>query len=119
LQGVFCKGRPHLAGDAHLALAAVVAGGSSGRRRRSAGAVIVNTRVGPPGGLEDGGGKPRIDLVEAPGPVMAGSLCFTPVPVKHGGLDILGWRINEGPAHGPVRQRFALPTSATTIFTGI
>ncbi|MDR0623686.1 MAG: MBL fold metallo-hydrolase [Treponema sp.] len=43
-----------------------------------------------------GGGKPRLVLVEAEGPVSLGSLRFTPVPVKHGRLDILGWRIDGG-----------------------
>jgi phosphoribosyl 1,2-cyclic phosphate phosphodiesterase len=42
-----------------------------------------------------GGGKPRIILTEAETPVSLGSLRFTPLPVKHGGLDILGWRIDE------------------------
>jgi phosphoribosyl 1,2-cyclic phosphate phosphodiesterase len=42
-----------------------------------------------------GGGKPRLTLIEAEGPVSLGGLRFTPVPVKHGALDILGWKINE------------------------
>jgi phosphoribosyl 1,2-cyclic phosphate phosphodiesterase len=42
-----------------------------------------------------GGGKPRLCLAEAEGPVFLGGLCFTPLPVKHGGMDILGWRIDE------------------------
>jgi phosphoribosyl 1,2-cyclic phosphate phosphodiesterase len=40
-----------------------------------------------------GGGKPRLCLVEAEDAVSIGGLRFTPLPVKHGGLDILGWRI--------------------------
>jgi phosphoribosyl 1,2-cyclic phosphate phosphodiesterase len=48
-----------------------------------------------------GGGKPRLILVEADGPVSLGGLVFTPLPVKHGGLDILGWRIDEAAAPGP------------------
>jgi phosphoribosyl 1,2-cyclic phosphate phosphodiesterase len=47
-----------------------------------------------------GGGKPRLCLVEVAGPVSLGGLCFIPLPVKHGGLDILGWRIN-GEGGGP------------------
>jgi phosphoribosyl 1,2-cyclic phosphate phosphodiesterase len=43
-----------------------------------------------------GGGKPRISLNAADGPVQIGGLTFTPVPVKHGALDILGWKISEG-----------------------
>jgi phosphoribosyl 1,2-cyclic phosphate phosphodiesterase len=41
-----------------------------------------------------GGGKPRLILAEAEAPVSLGGLRFTPLPVKHGGLDILGWRID-------------------------
>jgi phosphoribosyl 1,2-cyclic phosphate phosphodiesterase len=46
---------------------------------------------------QQGGGKPRLLLMEAQGPVLIGSLRFTPAPVKHGELDILGWRIEEEP----------------------
>jgi phosphoribosyl 1,2-cyclic phosphate phosphodiesterase len=42
-----------------------------------------------------GGGKPRLTLAEAAAPVALGSLLFTPLPVKHGRLDILGWRIDQ------------------------
>ncbi|GHT79763.1 MBL fold metallo-hydrolase [Spirochaetia bacterium] len=42
-----------------------------------------------------GGGKPRIIPTEVSAPIIIGSLTFTPIPVKHGGLDILGWRITE------------------------
>jgi phosphoribosyl 1,2-cyclic phosphate phosphodiesterase len=48
-----------------------------------------------------GGGKPRLILVETGGPVSLGGLKFTPLPVKHGGLDILGWRIDEAAGPGP------------------
>ncbi|MDR2158786.1 MAG: MBL fold metallo-hydrolase [Treponema sp.] len=41
-----------------------------------------------------GGGKPHIVLREAVRPLAIGSLLFTPVPVKHGEMDILGWRID-------------------------
>jgi phosphoribosyl 1,2-cyclic phosphate phosphodiesterase len=41
-----------------------------------------------------GGGKPRLTLIEAEGPISLGGLRFTPLPVKHGRLDILGWRID-------------------------
>jgi phosphoribosyl 1,2-cyclic phosphate phosphodiesterase len=50
-----------------------------------------------------GGGKPRISLnsvsgpEERSGPVQIGGLTLTPIPVKHGMLDILGWKIgNKG-----------------------
>ncbi|MDR2134591.1 MAG: MBL fold metallo-hydrolase [Treponema sp.] len=42
-----------------------------------------------------GGGKPRLILSEASGPFTIGGLRVIPVPVKHGVLDILGWRIDE------------------------
>ena len=44
-----------------------------------------------------GGGKPQIIPVEVKDPVVIGKLRFSPVPVKHGALDILGWRIDENP----------------------
>jgi phosphoribosyl 1,2-cyclic phosphate phosphodiesterase len=43
-----------------------------------------------------GGGKPRILLKTPQEPVHIGGLGFTPIPVKHGILDILGWKITEG-----------------------
>ncbi|GHV94659.1 MBL fold metallo-hydrolase [Spirochaetia bacterium] len=50
-----------------------------------------------------GGGKPNIIPAEiaAPAPgvwiaVNIGNLRLSPIPVKHGALDILGWRIDEG-----------------------
>lgn len=44
---------------------------------------------------QKGGGKPRIITREAGEPVVIGALVFTPIPVKHGALDILGWKIRE------------------------
>jgi phosphoribosyl 1,2-cyclic phosphate phosphodiesterase len=44
-----------------------------------------------------GGGKPQLIPIEANAPVMIGNLRFIPIPVKHGALDILGWRIDENP----------------------
>jgi phosphoribosyl 1,2-cyclic phosphate phosphodiesterase len=44
-----------------------------------------------------GGGKPRIQLRPVVSePVRIGNLSLTPLPVKHGALDILGWKISEG-----------------------
>jgi phosphoribosyl 1,2-cyclic phosphate phosphodiesterase len=43
-----------------------------------------------------GGGKPRIELFKTENPVRLGGLLFTPAPVMHGDLPILGWRIDEG-----------------------
>jgi phosphoribosyl 1,2-cyclic phosphate phosphodiesterase len=43
-----------------------------------------------------GGGKPRIQLQPVVSePVRIGNLSLTPLPVKHGTLDILGWKISE------------------------
>jgi phosphoribosyl 1,2-cyclic phosphate phosphodiesterase len=42
-----------------------------------------------------GGGKPRIDLLTADGPFSFENLTVTPVPVKHGKMDVLGWRLRE------------------------
>jgi len=42
-----------------------------------------------------GGGKPRLLPQAIDGPVRIGGLTFTPVPVKHGILDILGWEVRE------------------------
>jgi phosphoribosyl 1,2-cyclic phosphate phosphodiesterase len=44
---------------------------------------------------QKGGGKPRIIPIPVSEPVILGGLIFTPVPVKHGMLDILGWKIEE------------------------
>ncbi|MDR1030902.1 MAG: MBL fold metallo-hydrolase [Treponema sp.] len=42
-----------------------------------------------------GGGKPRINPRVIRKPVRVGALSFTPIPVKHGILDIVGWKIAE------------------------
>ncbi|MDR1307180.1 MAG: MBL fold metallo-hydrolase [Treponema sp.] len=44
---------------------------------------------------QKGGGKPQIDVIAVKGPVRLGNLVFTPIPVKHGDLDILGWKFEE------------------------
>lgn len=44
---------------------------------------------------QQGGGKPRITPIEVSEPILMGGLTFTPIPVKHGALDILGWKISE------------------------
>jgi hypothetical protein len=43
-----------------------------------------------------GGGKPRLLPITVAGdPITIGGLRFSPLPVKHGALDILGWRVDE------------------------
>ena len=44
---------------------------------------------------QQGGGKPRIIPAGVSAPVAIGGLHFTPIPVRHGALDILVWRIDE------------------------
>ncbi|GHV58253.1 MBL fold metallo-hydrolase [Spirochaetia bacterium] len=51
---------------------------------------------------QHGGGKPRIIPIAVSEPVVLGGLTFTPIPVKHGILDILGWKIEEDAADGVV-----------------
>jgi phosphoribosyl 1,2-cyclic phosphate phosphodiesterase len=45
---------------------------------------------------QKGGGKPHISPFVAESPVSIGKLTFTPIPVMHGVLDILAWKISEG-----------------------
>jgi len=49
---------------------------------------------------QPGGGKPRLTPLVIDRPVHIGSLVFTPVPVKHGFLDILGWKVEEDSVSG-------------------
>ncbi|GHU39010.1 MBL fold metallo-hydrolase [Spirochaetia bacterium] len=44
---------------------------------------------------QQGGGKPRIDLNICNSSFDIKDLTITPIPVKHGDLDILGWKIKE------------------------
>ena len=44
---------------------------------------------------QKGGGKPKISPHAVNGKVSIGGLVFTPVPVKHGVLDIFGWEVEE------------------------
>jgi phosphoribosyl 1,2-cyclic phosphate phosphodiesterase len=46
-------------------------------------------------GTQQGGGKPRLVPTITDKPVTLGSLCISPIPVKHGNLDILSWYITE------------------------
>ena len=44
---------------------------------------------------QQGGGKPKLVPIITDEPVTLGSLCLSPIPVKHGNLDILSWYITE------------------------
>ena len=46
-------------------------------------------------GSQRGGGKPKLIPQVVDGTVRIGGLALTPVPVKHGVLDILGWEVRE------------------------
>jgi phosphoribosyl 1,2-cyclic phosphate phosphodiesterase len=48
---------------------------------------------------QTGGGKPHVNPIIVTGPVQLGGLIFIPIPVKHGTLDILGWKIIETAAY--------------------
>jgi phosphoribosyl 1,2-cyclic phosphate phosphodiesterase len=45
-----------------------------------------------------GGGKPRLAPQVVTGAIAIGGLRFSPIPVIHGVLPILGWRVDEGSA---------------------
>ena len=45
---------------------------------------------------QNGGGKPKITPFVEENPIHIGKIVFTPIPVKHGIVDILGWKISEG-----------------------
>jgi phosphoribosyl 1,2-cyclic phosphate phosphodiesterase len=68
-----------------------------------------------------GGGKPRIALNVADRPVTIGGLTLAPVPVKHGILDILGWRISEAgkrPFAVYLTDTSAIPESSLRLIRG-
>jgi phosphoribosyl 1,2-cyclic phosphate phosphodiesterase len=51
---------------------------------------------------QPGGGKPRILPEAVTGTLHIGRLAITPIPVKHGILDIFGWKITEDGVSGAV-----------------
>jgi phosphoribosyl 1,2-cyclic phosphate phosphodiesterase len=61
-----------------------------------------------------GGGKPQLNPVKTEQPVSIGGLVFSPIPVKHGALDILGWRIDE--AGGPGRTSPRISGSGHAVY---
>ncbi|MFP3042481.1 MBL fold metallo-hydrolase [Treponema primitia] len=69
-----------------------------------------------------GGGKPRISLNPVEKPVQIGSLILTPIPVKHGALDILGWMIQENGDKGPfavyLTDTSAIPQESLDLIRG-
>jgi phosphoribosyl 1,2-cyclic phosphate phosphodiesterase len=68
-----------------------------------------------------GGGKPRLKLNAVDGPVRIGGLVLAPVPVKHGALDILGWRIGEAgkrPFAAYLTDTSAIPEASAELIRG-
>jgi phosphoribosyl 1,2-cyclic phosphate phosphodiesterase len=63
---------------------------------------------------QQGGGKPRLLPEEIAGPVQVGGLTFTPIPVKHGNLDIFGWKIEEAGNPGSGGGKSALYLTDTS-----
>jgi phosphoribosyl 1,2-cyclic phosphate phosphodiesterase len=61
---------------------------------------------------QQGGGKPRLIPQTALEPVRIRGLVFTPVPVKHGILDILGWELRENPPEAGGGLLYLTDTSA-------
>lgn len=63
---------------------------------------------------QQGGGKPRIVLHKVgEAPMDVAGLRITPVPVKHGALDVLGWRIDEaGRSAAYVTDASEIPAAA-------
>lgn len=69
---------------------------------------------------QPGGGKPHILPGVAAGPLHIGRLAVTPVPVKHGVLDILGWKITETGTSGAavyLTDVSALPPRSSALIT--
>ena len=61
---------------------------------------------------QQGGGKPRLKPLLTPPRLNIGCLAVTPIPVKHGTLDILGWRIDEALPGKRVSAVYLTDTSA-------
>jgi len=47
------------------------------------------------GSAEEGGGKPRLDLVEVRGPFRLAGRRIRPVPIDHGSMEVFGYRVGR------------------------
>ena len=65
---------------------------------------------------QEGGGKPRIELYEIAGPFRAAGLELTPVPVWHGSLEVLGYRLGD---FAYVTDRNRIPEDSFRLLTGV
>jgi phosphoribosyl 1,2-cyclic phosphate phosphodiesterase len=63
-----------------------------------------------------GGGKPRIELRLAEGQVKVGGMRLVPVPILHGALPILGWRIG---AFAYITDCSGLPDDSLSLLEGV
>jgi phosphoribosyl 1,2-cyclic phosphate phosphodiesterase len=63
-----------------------------------------------------GGGKPRIELKVAQGPLIAGGMSIVPIPVSHGKLPILGWRTGK---FAYITDCSELPESSLSLLEGV
>jgi len=67
---------------------------------------------------QKGGGKPKLMPFTVNAPVRTGGLTFTPIPVKHGVLDILGWEVSEdgaGKSFLYLTDTSAIPAATQTL----
>lgn len=46
-------------------------------------------------GGQEGGGRPRLELIEAPPSFMVGEIAVESIPLRHGELGILGWKFGD------------------------
>jgi phosphoribosyl 1,2-cyclic phosphate phosphodiesterase len=60
--------------------------------------------------------KPSVELREAGGSVRVGDMSFIPVPVRHGELPILGWRVG---AFAYITDCSDLPESSLPLLSGV
>lgn len=69
---------------------------------------------------QKGGGKPTLDLHVAAETFRIGGILVTPIPAKHGRLDILGWRLEErGKAAAHLTDVSALPPESAALLEGL
>jgi phosphoribosyl 1,2-cyclic phosphate phosphodiesterase len=65
-----------------------------------------------------GGGKPRLEPTVIAEPVRIGALTLSPIPIKHGILDILGWYISENSADAQSPGGLLYLTDCSTVPEG-